>query len=42
MLNFVGEKMIKKLGKLYSIAKDENKKSDIINKIYNKVNHGKL
>lgn len=39
-LNFVGEKMMKKLGKLYSIAKDDTKKSDIINKIYNKVNNG--
>lgn len=38
-LNFVGERMMKKLGKLYSIAKDDTSQSDIIKRIYNKVNH---
>lgn len=41
-LNFVGDKMIKKLGKLYSIANEDNsQQANIIKKIYNKVNHGK-
>jgi hypothetical protein len=41
-LNFVGDKMIKKLGKLYSIAnEDKTQQANIIKKIYNKVNHGK-
>lgn len=40
-LNFIGNKMIKKLGKLYSIAKEGSEESNIIKKIYNKVNHGK-
>lgn len=40
-LNFVGDKMIKKLGKLYSIAnEDKSQQANIIKKIYNKVNHG--
>jgi hypothetical protein len=39
-LNFVGDKMIKKLGKLYSIAnEDKTQQANIIKKIYNKVNH---
>jgi hypothetical protein len=34
--------MIKKLGKLYSIAnEDKSQQANIIKKIYNKVNHGK-
>lgn len=38
-LNNVGEKMIKKLGKLYSIAnEDDSEQATIIKKIYNKVN----
>jgi hypothetical protein len=40
-LNIVGDKMIKKLGKLYSIAnEDDSEQANIIKKIYNKVNHG--
>ena len=41
MLNFVGEKMMKKLSKLYVKAKDDTSQSDIIKRIYNKVNHEK-
>jgi len=37
-LNFIGEKMIKKLGKLYVLAKDDTTQSNIIKRIYNKVN----
>ena len=37
--NKVGDEMTKKISKLYAIANDEDsKQSDIINKIYNKVN----
>lgn len=40
-LNIVGDKMIKKLGKLYSIAnEDDSEQANIIKKIYNKVNNG--
>jgi hypothetical protein len=40
-LNIIGDKMIKKLGKLYSIAnEDDSEQANIIKKIYNKVNHG--
>ena len=39
LFNKVGDKMTKKIGKLYAIANDENSnQSDIIKKIYNKVN----
>ena len=40
-LNFIGNKMLKRLSKLYSIANEDFKESNIINKINNKVNHGK-
>lgn len=37
--NKVGDKMVKKISKLYAIANDEDsKQSDIITKIYNKIN----
>jgi hypothetical protein len=37
--NIVGDKMVKKISKLYAIANDEDsKQSDIITKIYNKIN----
>jgi hypothetical protein len=37
-LNRVGNYMIKKIGKLYSIAKEDSETGDIIRKIYNKTN----